>query len=324
MTRGLSPAAIYQTYPAEKKEEILKRSSSLSQQLFSAAILSSSSQQPCSAAILSNFSQQLFSAAILSSLSQQPFSSAIRSSHSQRPFSAAILSSHSQQPFTAAILQLFSAAILSSHSQQPFSAAIRSSHSQQLFSTAILRSHSQQLFSAAFLSSHSQQPCGQGLVVSYYHHLAVVRGWWSAIIIILSSSCCGQGLVVSYYHHLVIILLWPGVGGQLCTRSLEGPFRNAFGKNFKRQTTKANKQTKALPNKTLATANAIAAWTTGVAIATGWCELVPTWYLSPEYYHHHGKWGGHSIAPSKSDGSLYHQEPIFQAAAGLLDRGPST
>ena len=70
--------------------------------------------------------------------------------------------------------------------------------------------------------------CGQGLVVSDYHQL-------------LSSCCCGQGLAVSYYHHvavvrgwwsaIIIILLWSGVGGQLCTRSLEGPFRNAFGKN---------------------------------------------------------------------------------------------
>jgi len=46
-------------------------------------------------------------------------------------------------------------------------------------------------------------------VASYYHHVAVVRGWWSAII---------------------IMLLWSGVGGQLCTRSvLEGPFYNTFG-----------------------------------------------------------------------------------------------
>ena len=37
----------------------------------------------------------------------------------------------------------------------------------------------------------------------------MVRGWWSA------SS---------------IILLWSRVGGQVCNRSLEGPFRNAFAK----------------------------------------------------------------------------------------------
>ena len=89
--------------------------------------------------------------------------------------------------------------------------------------------------------------CGQGLVVSYSHHVAVVRGWWSAMVsyclimllwsgvggqlfshhvgmvkgwwsAILTSCCCGQGLVVH-------------VGGQLRTRSLEEPFRGAFGKN---------------------------------------------------------------------------------------------
>ena len=80
MTRGLSPAATYQTYPAEKKrrnfteEQHFRRAavsadflSSLSQQLFSAAFLSSSSQQPFSAALLSSSSQQLFSPAFLSS-----------------------------------------------------------------------------------------------------------------------------------------------------------------------------------------------------------------------------------------------------------------
>ena len=53
-------------------------------------------------------------------------------------------------------------------------------------------------------------------VVSYCHQL-------------LSSCCCGQGLVVSY---LIFILLWSGVGDRLCALSLEGPFRNAFGKNY--------------------------------------------------------------------------------------------
>ena len=56
-------------------------------------------------------------------------------------------------------------------------------------------------------------------MVSYYHHVAVVRGWWSAIII-------------SYYHHvavvrgwrsaIIIMLLWSGVGGQLLSSSYCG------------------------------------------------------------------------------------------------------
>ena len=98
-----------------------------------------------------------------------------------------------------------SAALLSSSSPHPFSAAFLSSSSQQLFSAALLSSFSQQPFLAAFLSSFSQQPFSAAFL-SY--HLAVVRGWWSAINIILlwsgvggqllTSSCCGQGLVVSY------------------------------------------------------------------------------------------------------------------------------
>ena len=78
MTRGLSPAATYQTYPAEKKRRNFKGElSSSSQQIFSAALLSSSSQQPFSAALLSSFSQQPFSAALLSRFSQQLFSAII-------------------------------------------------------------------------------------------------------------------------------------------------------------------------------------------------------------------------------------------------------
>ena len=82
--------------------------------------------------------------------------------------------------------------------QQPFSAGLLSSSSQQPFSPAILSS-------AAFLDSLSQHPFSAG-TLSY--HLAVVKGGWSAINIILlwsrgggqllTSSCCGQGLVVSY------------------------------------------------------------------------------------------------------------------------------
>ena len=184
VTRGLSPAATYQTYPAEKKRRNFKEEQHFRRAAVSAALLSRFSQQPFSAALLSSSSQQLFSAAFLSSSSQQLFSADFLSSLSQ---------------------QLFSAALLSSFSQQLFSAALLSSLSQQLFSAALFSSLSQQLFSAALLS----------------YHLAVVRGWWSASNIIFSSSsqqlfsaiillwsgvggqlgtssCCGQGLVVKY------------------------------------------------------------------------------------------------------------------------------
>ena len=181
-------------------------------------MIHSHSQQPLSAALLST--------AILSSSSQHSHSQQL---FSAQPFSAAILSSHS--------LQAFSAAILSSSSQQPFSAATLSSSSQQLFSAAIISrssqqpvsadTHYQQPLSAAILSYHLAVVRGwwSAIVISDYHHVAVVRGWWSAII---SSCCCCQGLVVSY---LIIILLWSVVGGQLRTRSLEkDPFAELSGK----------------------------------------------------------------------------------------------
>ena len=147
MTTWLSPTTIYQTSPATKKEEILKRSS-----LRGAAFLSSSSQQPFSAALLSSLSQQLFSAAFLSSLSQQLFSAAFLRSSSQQLFSAAFLSS------------FLSAALLSYHL-----AVVRGWWSASNFSQQLsLSSLSQELFSAAFLSSSSQLSscCGPGLVVS--------------------------------------------------------------------------------------------------------------------------------------------------------------
>ena len=100
VTRGLSPAATYQTYPAEKKRRNFKEEQHFRRAAFSAAFLSSSSQQLFSAALLSS----LFSAALLSSSSQQLFSAALLSSSSQQPFSAAFLSSSSRQPFSAALL----------------------------------------------------------------------------------------------------------------------------------------------------------------------------------------------------------------------------
>ena len=158
MTRGLSPAATHQTYPAEKKRRNFKE-----EQHFRRAAVS--------AALLSRFSQQPFSAALLSSFSQQPFSAALLSSSSQQIFSAALLSYH-----LAVVRGWWSA-------------------SNIIFSSS-LSSSSQQLFS----------------VWSW--------GWWSASNIIFSSS--------SQQLFSAIILLWSGVGGQVCYRSLEGPCRKRF------------------------------------------------------------------------------------------------
>ena len=160
---------------------------------------------------LRSLDPQPFSAATFSSSSQQ-FSEQLFSAH---PFSAALLSSHSQQPLSADLLSNSqSSSSQHSHSQQLFSAAILSSHSQQIFSADLLSSQSQQTFSAIILlwSGVGGQLFDHHLILSSYcgqlfHHVAVVRGWWSAII---SSCCYGQGLVDSY---LIIMLLWSRVGG---------------------------------------------------------------------------------------------------------------
>ena len=77
-------------------------------------------------------------------------------------------------------------------------------------------------------------------MVSYCHHVAVVRGCWSAVVIMLLwSGVGGQLLSVAVVRGwwsaivimFVIMLLWSVVGGQLRTRSLKGPFRRAFGNN---------------------------------------------------------------------------------------------
>ena len=70
------------------------------------------------------------------------------------------------------------------------------------------------------------------------HHVAVVKGWWSTILIMLLWSRVGGQLlshhvavVRGWWSTTLIMLLWSGVGGQLLTRSLEGPFRGTFGNN---------------------------------------------------------------------------------------------
>ena len=67
----------------------------------------------------------------------------------------------------------------------------------------------QELKRDTFFSSHPRLSscCGQELVVSYWHHLAVVRGWWSAI---------GN------------ILLWSGVGRQHEHVFWKIPFANTW------------------------------------------------------------------------------------------------
>ena len=139
----------------------------------------------------------------------------------KKSWSTTILSRSSQQIFSADPQQIFSADLLSRFSQQIFSADFlsRSSHSrssqqifsadllQQIFSADLLSRSSHQIFSAVLLSRSSQQIFSANLL-SY--HVAVVRGWWSAITAILSRSsqpscCCGQGLVVSFWWSAIVL-----------------------------------------------------------------------------------------------------------------------
>ena len=174
----------------------------------------------------------------------------------KKSWSTAILSRSSQQIFSA---QLFSADLLSRSSQH--------SHSQQIFSaisTAILsrssqHSHSQQIFSAqpfsadllsyqlwsAILSRSSQLSCccGQGLVVSYClsYHVAVVRGWWSAIVwsaIVLSfavvrgwwSAIVWSAIVLSFavvrgWWSAIVLSCWWSILHEFFRRTLSRSFR---------------------------------------------------------------------------------------------------
>ena len=108
--------------------------------------------------------------------------------------------------------QLFSAAFLSNLSQRLFSAGSLSSSSQQLFSA----SSALQPFSAAFLRSLSQQPFSTALVVSYWHHLDVAKGWCSAIDVILLWSWVGGHLALSGKILSVLELLLKSNNQFLC------------------------------------------------------------------------------------------------------------
>ena len=84
------------------------------------------------------------------------------------------------------------------------------------------------------LSSHFQQPFSAIILLwsgvggqLFSHHVAVVRGRWSAIV---TSCCCGQGLVVSYSH---IMLLWSRVGGSCWWSIAHAFFRRTLSRSFR-------------------------------------------------------------------------------------------
>ena len=256
-TRGWSPVLIDQTHPALKKKENFKEVliHNHSQQIFSADFFSRSSQQIFSAEFLS----RSFSADLLSRSSQQIFSFAVVRgwwsaivlsflSFAVVRVGGQLLSYH----LLWSVQQIFSADFLSRVSQQIF----LSRSSQQIFSADLLiccgqglvvsycliiliiccgqglvvsycliiccgqfSRSSQQIFSAEFLSRSfsadllsrsSQQIFSFAVVRGWWSAIvlsflsfAVVRGWWSAIV--LSFLSCCQGLVVSYCLIMLVV-----------------------------------------------------------------------------------------------------------------------
>ena len=83
---------------------------------------------------------------------------------------------------------IFAADLLSRFSQQIFSADLLS-RSSQPFAANFLSRSSQQIFSADFLGRFSQQIFS----LSYHHLFAVVRGWWSAIVLSFLSFAVVKG-----------------------------------------------------------------------------------------------------------------------------------
>ena len=188
MTRGLSPAGVHQTYLRKKEER--------------------------------------------------------RKKFAEKP--EAFIHNHSQQPFSAALLfqQLFSAAILSYHLavvRGRWSAIESSAIIILLLWSGV---NGQLLSSRCCGQGLSSCCCGQGLVGSYCHHAAVACCCGQGLVVsnchhVAVACCCGQGLVVGYCHHVavvkgwwsaisimllwsggplvIIMLLWPVLGGQLRT-----------------------------------------------------------------------------------------------------------
>ena len=197
-TRRL-PAAARRTYPGPNKESFTEEQnfrtaaflSNISQQLFSAAFCGSLSQQPFSTALL----QQLFSTAIpaafLSSLAEQPFSPA-----SQQPSSAII----------SLVRGWLSARLLTSSCCGQESGVdghlLPSSCCGQGLVVSYCHHLGQGLLANYFIWHHLF------VVRGLLSALDIILPWSGVGGHLLPSSCCGQGLVVSYCHHLAMVRGW--------------------------------------------------------------------------------------------------------------------
>ena len=175
--------------------------------------------------LIHNHSQQIFSADLLGRFSSADFL--------QQIFSADLLSRSSQQ--------IFSADLLSRFSQQSFSADLLSRSSQQIFSADLLSRFSQQIFSADLLSRSSQQIFSFAVVrgwwsaiVLSFSSFAVVRGWWSAIVLSFSSFAVVRGwwsaIVLSFavvrgWWSAIVLSCWWSILHEFFRRTLSRSFR---------------------------------------------------------------------------------------------------
>ena len=117
-------------------------------------------------------------------------------------FKEVLIHIHSQQIFSADFLQQI---FFSRSSQQIFLADLLSRSSQQIFSAEFLSRSSQRIFSADLLSRSSQQ------IFSF----AVVRGWWSAIVLSFSSFAvvrgCWSAIVLSFSSFAMVRGWWSAI-----------------------------------------------------------------------------------------------------------------
>ena len=172
----------------------------------------------------------------LRSLDPQPFSADLRSRFSQQIFSADLLSRF----FSRFSQQIFSANLLSRSSQQIFSCCgqglvvsycliILVVYTQQISAADFLSKSSQQIFSADLLSIFSADLLSRSFAVvrgwwsAIVLSFAVVRGWWSAIVLSFA--------VVRGWWSAIVLSFWWSI--------LHEFFRRTLSRSFREQKTKA-------------------------------------------------------------------------------------
>ena len=207
-TRGWSPVLIDQTHPALKKKENFKEVliHNHSQQIFSADFFSRSSQQIFSAEFLS----RSFSADLLSRSSQQIFSADLLICCGQGlvvSYCLIILIICCGQGLVVSYCLIICCGQFSRSSQQIFSAEFLS----RSFSADLLSRSSQQIFSFAVVRGW-----WSAIVLSFLS-FAVVRGWWSAIVLSFA--------VVRGWWSAIVLSCWWSILHEFFRRTLSRSFR---------------------------------------------------------------------------------------------------